>query len=471
MTVRTKPDRFAERAIFAALLALLAVAPLPFGSDRPWAWSLIAMAVGILLLAWGVFAALSRDNQPASLRPILPAVALFVVVIVWAVIQTVPFAPTNWRHDLWIETESVLGTALAASVSLDPSKTWTALMRLLTYGGIFLLTFQLCMSTNRAERVVRMLIVMTLAYAGYGLVVVSADLGTVLWYADHGAAAYLTSTFLYRNAFATYAALGLLCALAMLFRPSMRRGDLDAGWRFVTRALGDYFFARSWTLMLACSILFVAILMTQSRAGLGVTAVGACLFLTIMALSRRRKRYVLASIAVIGVASVAMTAMGGGATLNRLGMAPSAAAERGGVYVRTIDAIAQAPMTGIGYGTFANAFGMHRGEQLRSPFLRAHNTYLENALELGIPMTAALVLAIGWIVIICVSAVLRHRRKAFLPCLGISATVMVGLHAMVDYSLQIPAVAMIYAAILGAACAQSLGLERPDRTATERRMM
>jgi hypothetical protein len=46
---------------------------------------------------------------------------------------------------------------------------------------------------------------------------------------------------------------------------------------------------------------------------------------------------------------------------------------------------------------------------------------------------------------------------------------MVGLHATVDYSLQLPAVAMAFAAILGAACAQSLRLELPGRPATERR--
>ena len=353
-------------------------------------------------------------------------------------------------------------------MELDPFETWTAVMRLLSYGGIFLLTFQLCMSTNRAERLIRLMIVMTLAYAGYGLIVQSAGLETVLWYAKHDPD-NLSSTFLYRNAFATYAALGLLCALAILFRPSMRRGDLDAGWRFVTRALGDYLFARSWTMMLACSILFAAILMTHSRAGLGVTVIGACIFLLIMAWARRRKRYVLISIAVIATATGAMFAMGGGDTMDRMGLAYSAAAERTEVYGRTVDAIAQAPATGVGYGTFADVFGMHRGEQLRSPFLRAHNTYLENALELGIPAAAALVLAIGWIVIICMSSVLRHRRRAFLPCLGVSATAMVGLHATVDYSLQIPAVAMAYAAILGAACAQSFRLELPDRPATERR--
>jgi O-antigen ligase len=471
VTVRVETGRKVGRPVFAALLTLIAVAPLPFGSDRPWAWSLIAMTVGVLLLAWGFSAALSRDSQPRSLRPILPSVALFVAVIAWAAFQTVPIAPDDWRHALWAEAASGLGIPLAAPISLDPAETWTAILRLLSYGGAFLLTFQLCTSTKRSEDLVRVLIVATLIYAGYGLVVVSADLGTVLWYADFGARHYLTSTFLYRNAFATYAALGLLCALAMLFRPSMRRGDLDRGWRFASRALGDYFFARKWVLMLACSILFVAILLTHSRAGLGVTVIGICLFLAIMALAGRRKRYVLASIGIIAIAGVVMILMSGGDTLNRLDRAPVAAAERGGVYVRVLEAIAEKPATGVGYGTFANVFGMHRGEQLNSPFRRAHNTYLENALELGVPAAAALLLAVGWVVIICVSSVLRHRRRAFLPCLGISAVVMVGLHALVDYSLQVPAVALTFAAILGAACAQSLALEQPERPPVERRAL
>ena len=145
--------------------------------------------------------------------------------------------------------------------------------------------------------------------------------------------------------------------------------------------------------------------------------------------------------------------------MDRMGLASSAASERAEVYGRTIDAIHQAPLTGLGYGTFANAFGMHRGDQLRSPFKRAHNTYLENAL----------LLAVGWIVLICASSVLRHRRRAVLPCLGVAATALVGVHATVDYSLQIPAVAMAYAAILGAACAQSIRLELSDRPATARR--
>ena len=469
MTAHGHQDSICERIVFAGLLALLVFAPLPFGSDRPWAWSLSATFVGVLLVVWGAFASGSRDRQPMSIRPLLPAFALFLLVVAWAALQTSPIVSASWRHELWAEAELILGTELAAPLSLDPHQTWTSVMRLLCYGGIFLLSFQLCLSTNRSEKLVRILIVVTLAYAGYGLIVESAGLKSALWYTKEDQGGNLSSTFLYRNAFATYAALGLLCALAMLFRPAMRRGDLDAGWRFATRAMGDYFFARRWIVILACSILFVTILMTRSRAGLGVTLIGACVFLAIMAWTRRRKRFVFVSIAVIGIASAAMFAAKGGGTIDRMSLASSAANERAEVYGRTIEAIFQSPFAGHGYGTFANVFGMHRGEQLRSPFLRAHNTYLENALELGIPATAALVLSIGWIVLICASAVLRHRRRAFLPCLGVAATVMVGFHAIVDYSLQIPAVAMAYAAILGAACAQSFRLELSDRPATERR--
>jgi O-antigen ligase len=109
------------------------------------------------------------------------------------------------------------------------------------------------------------------------------------------------------------------------------------------------------------------------------------------------------------------------------------------------------------------------GDGPKAPSGGAHNTYLENALEIGIPATVALVLSIGWIVLICYSSVLRHRRAAFLPCLGVAATVLAGAHGAVDFGIQIPAVAATYAAIMGAACAQAFRLEIPEHRTGERR--
>ncbi len=466
---RSARATFAERVIFAGLLLLLAVVPLPFGADRPWAWSLLSGSVGVLLLAWGLLAMQSRSYQAASLRPILPAVALFVLVLLWIAVQASGLTPPEWRHPLWSAAESALGTRVAGGVSLDRHQTWTAMMRLMCYGGIFLLTFQLCMATDRSVRLIRMLMGMTLIYACYGLFVESTGANLVLRYAKVGGIGDLSSTFLDRDAFASYAGLGLICAIALLFRPSMRRGDLESSWRFATRAIVDFFFARSWTVMLGACVLFAAILMTHSRAGLAVTLLGAGTFLAVLAWARGRRAIALVSIAVMGVASSSLFAIAGGGD-GRLGSATPVAAERVEAYARTASAIAAAPIRGTGYGTSANVLAMLRGAGERGePIQGARNTYLENALEIGIPATAALVLAVGWIVLICFSSVLRHGRAAFLPCLGVGATVLAGAHGAVDYSLQIPAVAATYAAILGAACAQSFRLEIPERRTDERR--
>jgi len=344
LTKRSARATLAERIVFAGFLLLLALVPLPFGADRPWAWSLFAISTGGLLVCWGILAARSRSYQAASIRPLLPAVGLFVLVVLWVAVQASGLVPPEWRHPLWSATEAALGKPVGGGVSLDEHRTWTAMMRLMCYGGVFLLSFQLCLSTDRSERLIRMLIGMTLTYACYGLFVQSAGIDKVLWYAKAEGAGHLSSTFLDPNAFAAYAGLGLLCALALLFRPTMRRGDLQTGWRFTTRALADFFFARTWTMILGVSVLFAAVLMTHSRAGLAPLGAGA--YLAVMAWVRQRKIVSVVAVAVMAVAVSSLLAIAGGP-----GAAPNAAIERGEAYARTVNAITAAPLLETGYGT------------------------------------------------------------------------------------------------------------------------
>jgi O-antigen ligase len=86
---------------------------------------------------------------------------------------------------------------------------------------------------------------------------------------------------------------------------------------------------------------------------------------------------------------------------------------------------------------------------------KAHNTYLELALEAGIPAAAALVLSVFSFAALCLLALLRRKAVRF-ALAGLGATVLVGAHALVDFSLQMPAVAITYAALLGVCAAQSL---------------
>jgi O-antigen ligase len=84
----------------------------------------------------------------------------------------------------------------------------------------------------------------------------------------------------------------------------------------------------------------------------------------------------------------------------------------------------------------------------------AHNTYLEHLVELGVPATlfyAGPLLLFGY----CLRGLFVRRRDQLFPLVAVGATVLVALHALVDFSLQIPAVAVTYAALLGIGVAQA----------------
>jgi O-antigen ligase len=99
--------------------------------------------------------------------------------------------------------------------------------------------------------------------------------------------------------------------------------------------------------------------------------------------------------------------------------------------------------------------------------VRAHNTYLENALELGIPAAAMLCLAIALIAVQCFLGVGRRRRDFVFPALACAVSVQVAVHSLVDFSLQIPAVAAAYALVLGLGYAQSWSSDVPSSRAYE----
>ncbi|MFP6563251.1 MAG: hypothetical protein VCC68_02065, partial [Myxococcota bacterium] len=91
---------------------------------------------------------------------------------------------------------------------------------------------------------------------------------------------------------------------------------------------------------------------------------------------------------------------------------------------------------------------------------RAHSTYLENALELGIPAAVALFASIGTCAGYCWLGIGRRRRDRIYPAIAVAATALVAAHSTVDFSLQIPAVAVSYAFLLGLGCAQSFSTRR-----------
>ncbi|MBB4338799.1 O-antigen ligase [Rhizobium leguminosarum] len=90
-------------------------------------------------------------------------------------------------------------------------------------------------------------------------------------------------------------------------------------------------------------------------------------------------------------------------------------------------------------------------------FDRAHNFYLEGFLGLGILFPITAVLTFSVLARVFWRGLAQRRRLRHYVLLGLAATVLVALHAAVDFSLQIPGFAVFYAAFLSAVVAISLG--------------
>ena len=81
-------------------------------------------------------------------------------------------------------------------------------------------------------------------------------------------------------------------------------------------------------------------------------------------------------------------------------------------------------------------------------------------MELGIPAALMLFAAIGLLVWRCLIGGIQRYRDSHIPYIAFAASVLVALHATADFSLQIPGLTIVYAALLGIGVAQSWSSQR-----------
>jgi O-antigen ligase len=459
-TPRAAETGTADAWLFRSLLAIVALAPLPLGGNRPLPAALLALAAALLLLRWGLNAAFGRRTVhmvPSVLFRL--ALALFGLVCVWIFVQAMPL-PTQWADPSWRETGRILGEAMPGYISVNPNETLSGLMRLLTYAAVFWISFQLCRPPERAEAAIRAAMSIGGVYAIYGLCIFLAGNEWLLIWRKWAYEGSLTSTFVNRNSYATFAGLGLLCAFSIFLGRIRHLLSLKHRAREKIAILVEHIVTGApWTTVCVL-VLTIALVLTGSRAGT-VASFLALLLLLVLSLRGNTIRLSHAALAAGLVVAVLCLALltSGGYLSSRFARDDALLSEndRVAAYGIAIDAIVSTPWTGTGFGTFTDVFPAYRSGEVPSGVFwnRAHSTYLENAMGLGLPAAIALNFSILLLAVQCLRGVFTRRRYRGIAAIGVAATVLVGLHATVDFSLEIPAVAMFYAFIMGAAVSQS----------------
>lgn len=444
-----------EILIFHALLLLVSLAPLPLGSNRDWSWSLVAFCTAVLAILWVLARLLAA--RPLAARQLHPAIPLlFLLALAWAWLQTVAWMPLAWKHPAWQLAEATLNLPLSGSISLSPVDTFTAVMRTLSYGLVFFLGFQIAQDRLLARRALWWIFITGVIYSFYGMLSYFGVMREVMWYQDDAYGQDVRATFVNRNHFATWVGLCLMCALGAFF-DHMFRAPSYPMLSLQRRQRGfDHFMARSWLPLSGLILLVSALVSSHSRGGFLGTLSGSVLLLVLIDRKRgqvsTRVRAVIAAAVLISAVSFFISSE---LLLERFDRSAMDAQGRTLVYQQVSAAIADNPLLGFGYGAFEDGFRLYRTEAISKLIDRAHNTYLENIFELGIVAAVCQVLALLGLLLTCLRGVKIRERAWIYPAVGVAATAVVGVHALMDFSLQIPAVAILYSCIMGIACAQS----------------
>jgi O-antigen ligase len=447
------------RAIFWLMLALVVLAPLPFGSNRPWAWSLLSAASGGLLGLWALAAIVNPALHTLAWRHYRPIALLFGAFILWAVFQAMPFSPGAWHHPSWAAAAEALGQPLAGAISVAPGDSLTGVMRLLSYAIVFWLAMQLGRRLDRARAAWWTLSLAITGYALYALVEQFSASHMILWFAKTSYYDSATSTFINRNHFAAYAGLGLILTLALIAdetKDAARQGlHSRSGWIYFLDHMRPPLFA----LMVAFVILTTALLLSHSRAGVFCTAVGIVAMLAAFAISQGlRSKSLLAFGGIIFVVGLIVLIISGEAITARMSELIENAGPRRQVYRLALEAIAARPLLGTGLGSFEGVFRLLRGEAFgpsEPTYDVAHNSYLEMAVEAGLPAALIFYGALTILVLVLLHGARERRRATIYPCAGLGVVALLGVHALVDFSLQIPAIGVTFALVAGIAYAQS----------------
>lgn len=449
---RTRLRHIPDLSEFRAFGWLMLFAPMFFGGNRPFFWHALALTTAILCI--GMLRKIGRGEVRSidyawQLQPVLFAA---VVIVAWIVLTIVPGMPGS--NPLWEKAGAALGSSVYGTISLYPAGTVEALVRLSSYLGVFWLALQFSRQSDRALVLLRWIGLSGAVLSLYGIINFSLGNRDLLFQARYGGFGDVTGTFVNRNHFATYAGLCALANAALAFI-GFRKRWIDVAYlpsSFV-RILSA-FAGNPAAYFLAASICVMALFQSHSRMGMVSFIVALFVAVSLLAaLGYFRADRRLAAV-IIGLLFFYLY-VSGLATLDRFSGAEDT--ERWPLFQICLDAIKRLPWTGHGYGTFGHAFEAYRAADfaIGANVTEAHNVYLELAFELGIPATVVAVSAVVWLVGFCIFGAFRRKRERIFPVLAVSASVLVGIHSLADFSVQLPGVAVIYAALLGVGCAQS----------------
>jgi O-antigen ligase len=459
----------ASWVVFLLLAAMVLWAPLPLGSNRQFFIGVLSAMAGVAMLVWAALAATRAIPVSSMTRALWPgalalSVALTVVALQMLDMRAVDFwlgttFARDLAHPVWQLAGEALDRTLPAYISVNPAMAIPALLKTLTFAAVFFLAFELSRQEDMARNILWLIAIAGAGMAVIGFVQLAGEFSIGGWLAadppDRDFKRF-GSTFANANSFATYAGIALIAALALTHETLTRsivlgRGRAVAMRTFTSAVLGD-----ALPGVAAVILLMGAVFLTGSRAGALAAVAGCAVLALFLRPSGGRENgtnavalYFLGAVMALGVVAAVTPILlrfeAGGADMSeRFVMAGTA-----------LDAAVAAPLTGNGFGAFAQYYSLYATVPVSGSVPAAHNDYAQVVADLGFVGGGAFLFAAAFPVWLCLRGVFRRKRHRIYSAVGLAAGALCAVHSFFDFSLQIPGVGVVAFAAIGMGAAQS----------------
>ena len=457
---------FLDRTAFTLLLLLIVFCPLVLGSNRVLLWIVNFAVVWAVFLLWST----ARINWSYQGPPISQLVFPFLClgsVLLWISIQLVPSDFAGLSNPIWNYSEVLLQEELDGRMTANPLLSKLTLLRLTTYVVFAWLVIQFAKEASSAYVMLLAVTYSATAYAIYGAMALASGDPNILWFGPRFDTTNLTATFVNRNSAATYFGISAITATTLLYARVRKLFQTSSTSEPFLHLLEKLVSLKTASLLGPVIILWGAVFLTNSRAGIASSLIALLLFLLLclgpFSISRkRRSRCVSASsilvvLVVAGVIGLLLVQSGNaiGLRLIQQGVTDSYRLQ---LYQTVLQIIGDYPLQGVGAGAFPTMLMLYPTSELPAELTwdKSHNSYLEAIVGLGIPASIILFAAFIWSFSRCVSGLYSRRVRKLYPSIGICSSTVVVIHSTVDFSIEIQAVALVYIVMLCVGVAQSL---------------
>ncbi len=138
--------------LYKSFLLLIIWLPFPFGSNRPWAWSILEIAVFSIALMWLVLYLKGKVSFSIPFTKAMPAVIIYLLWLLLLVFQILPLPSSlvSMISPKAIEHAARVGTSDGfVRLSLDPYATLVSLYKSIAYFLFFCISLLILNSRSR----------------------------------------------------------------------------------------------------------------------------------------------------------------------------------------------------------------------------------------------------------------------------------------------------------------------------------